>query len=64
MGKKLILALLLFIVKTGFLSAQIATIHPLNDWMRDPYIVLAPDSNYYLTCTQYTKDSENIKMPV
>lgn len=64
MGKKIILALIFALFSVEFSNAQIASIHPLDDWMRDPYIVLAPNSNYYLTCTQYTKDSENIKMPV
>jgi hypothetical protein len=39
-------------------------VHIMDDWMRDPYITMGPDGYYYMTCTQYTKESENIKMPV
>lgn len=39
-------------------------IHPLGDWMRDPYIVIGPDSMYYLTATQYIPESENVKQPI
>jgi len=27
-------------------------IHLLDNWMRDPYIILAPDDWYYLSCTR------------
>ena len=34
------------------LAGHNRAVHILDDWMRDPYIVLAPDGWYYLTCTR------------
>jgi len=39
-------------------------VHIFDDWMRDPYVSLGPDGYYYLTCTQYTPESEGIRQPV
>lgn len=39
-------------------------IHPMDDWMRDPYIVLGPDGKYYLTATQQINVTESRGMPV
>ncbi len=33
-------------------------IHPMDDWMRDPYITIGPDGYYYLTATHLTDDSQ------
>jgi xylan 1,4-beta-xylosidase len=34
------------------IKAHNKAVHVFNDWMRDPYITLGPDGNYYLTVTQ------------
>ena len=46
------------------LNERKEAVHIMDDWMRDPFITIGPDGYYYLTCTQYTKESEGIKMPV
>lgn len=38
-------------------------IHPFDTWMRDPYIMIGPDGNYYLTATHHT-DTHQIEAPV
>ena len=35
------------------IKARNKAVHVFNDWMRDPFITLAPDGNYYLTVTQH-----------
>lgn len=67
--QKLIFIVLTFLVSfTTFSQTDLwkkgEAIHPLDDWMRDPYIVIGPDSMYYLTATQYIPESENIKQPI
>lgn len=39
-------------------------VHLLDDWMRDPYIYLHGDGNYYLSCTQFDNPAEGIGFPV
>jgi xylan 1,4-beta-xylosidase len=34
------------------LRAHDRAVHVFHDWMRDPYIMIGPDGDYYLTCTQ------------
>jgi arylsulfatase len=35
------------------IEAHNKAVHVFDDWMRDPYITLAPDGYYYLTVTQH-----------
>ncbi|MCV9389303.1 family 43 glycosylhydrolase [Reichenbachiella ulvae] len=39
-------------------------IHPIDDWMRDPFITLGPDSRYYMTMTQQKNEEGDDLMPV
>lgn len=39
------------LLSPGVLSREKATL-VMKEWMRDPYITLGPDNNYYLTCTR------------
>ena len=65
---KVLLALTLIILSSGVsaqkysrdkkeianeLMARNKAVHIFDDWMRDPFITLAPDGNYYLTVTQH-----------
>jgi len=36
----------------------------MNDWMRDPFITTGPDGLYYLTCTQYTDETQGVLQPL
>lgn len=38
------------------LAAHNRAIHVMDDWMRDPYVVLAPDGYYYLSATRPIKE--------
>jgi xylan 1,4-beta-xylosidase len=46
------------------LNSRSKAVHIFDDWMRDPYITIGPDGFYYLTCTQYTDATENIKQRI
>lgn len=39
-------------------------VHVMDDWMRDPFITIGPDGLYYLTCTQYTDETQGVLQPV
>lgn len=39
-------------------------IHPIDDWMRDPYISVGPDGKYYLTATQQINETNSQGAPV
>ena len=39
-------------------------IHIMNDWMRDPFITIGPDNQYYLTCTQQLNETNSQGAPV
>lgn len=39
-------------------------IHPMDDWMRDPFITIGPDNMYYLTCTQQKNETNSRGIPV
>jgi len=38
--------------KEAALKEGVRAVHLMDDWMRDPYIVLAPDGHYYLSATR------------
>ncbi len=39
-------------------------VHPMDDWMRDPYIILGPDDQYYLTATTQINETRSRSVPV
>ncbi len=63
----LIMALDSFSEDTDLLAAiekREKAVHPMDDWMRDPYIVLGPDGDYYLTATQQINETNSRGVPV
>ena len=45
--------------KRGLLAAHQKAVHLMDDWMRDPFIELAPDGYYYLSCTRQNSSFPN-----
>jgi arylsulfatase len=41
-----------------------AAVHIMDDWMRDPYILIGPDKQYYLTATQFDNEAKGIGFPL
>ncbi|MCG8526078.1 MAG: family 43 glycosylhydrolase [Opitutales bacterium] len=46
------------------IAAHEKAVHLFDDWMRDPYIVITPDGDYYLTCTQFANQAEGEGFPM
>jgi len=41
-----------------------AAVHLMDDWMRDPYIMVGPDRFYYLIVTQFDNEAKGIGFPL
>jgi len=44
------------------IAAHDSAVHVFNDWMRDPYITIAPNGDYYLTMTQHGTEVDGRKI--
>lgn len=44
------------------IEAHDSAVHIFDDWMRDPFITIAPDGDYYLTMTQHGDEIDGRKV--